>query len=216
MLTGIITIIVLFILIKVFSKSKKKETIKNYKTETTIINELNDSDSVYSKGFNNEEFLQLKAKKFPSKYLYPIKDLEDTSHFFYGKKVVITGDFESFPFREELARLVWETGADIDTAVGKRTNIAIVGSSDVGPSKMEKIIQQGIRIVREDELNTYFPNSTMNKFKKKQNEKTKTTFQITENENGALSEAIDAIVKAEEEEEAKNSESLKNKRESEQ
>lgn len=143
---------------------------KSKKTQLPIQEQIIESDA-FSKGFGKDDFIQIKSTKFPSKYLYPKKDITDTSHFFYGKKVVITGGFESFPFREELARLLWEVGADIDSGIGKKTELAIVGSYNVGPSKMQKIIEQGIKIIREEELNQHFKNTTINKFKTKQSEK---------------------------------------------
>ena len=109
-------------------------------------------DSVYAKDFKNSDFMEMKSNKFPSKYLKPIKDLPDNGNFFYKKKVVITGGLENFPFREPLAKKLWELGADLDSNIGKYTEIAIVGSYNVGPKKMEKILSQNIRIIREDEL----------------------------------------------------------------
>jgi NAD-dependent DNA ligase len=125
--------------------------------------EKEEISDAYSNGFGNDDFFQLKNTKFDSKYLIPRKDLAPNGHLFYGKKVVITGGLESFPFREELAKLLWEVGADIDTAIGKYTDIAIVGNYNVGPKKMEKIIEQGIRIIREKELIEIFPERILNR-----------------------------------------------------
>jgi NAD-dependent DNA ligase len=115
------------------------KVVKSYLSEElSEVNEntedLEESTS-YAKEFGKAEFMEMKSTKFPSKYLYPIKDLPDNGSFFYKKKVVITGGFESFPFREALAKRLWELGADVDTAIGKKTDIALVGSYNVGPSK---------------------------------------------------------------------------------
>ena len=75
---------------------------------------------------------------------------------FYCKKVVITGVFQQFPMREELAALLRQYGADINTSVSAKTNIVIVGQG-CGPAKMQKIEKlnsegHDIRIIREPEL----------------------------------------------------------------
>lgn len=57
---------------------------------------------------------------------------------FFGKKVVITGVLSAFPYREDLASLLKEYGADINTSISTKTNIVIVGEG-AGPSKMGKI-----------------------------------------------------------------------------
>ena len=98
-----------------------------------------------------EDFLLWKQKKIPSEYLYPQKNLEDCSSFFYDKKVCISGEFEYFPSRTELAKHLWECGADIDTSVGKKLDILIAGDG-VGPSKLKKAESQGTYIMPEDEL----------------------------------------------------------------
>lgn len=145
----IVCILIYFSFKRIFGRNRNKITnTNNYDTP----NKIKEEDSVYAKEFGKAEFLEIKSTKFPSKYLKPIKDLPDNGSFFYKKKVVITGGLESFPFREKLAKQLWELGADIDTVIGKYTDIAIVGSYNVGPKKMEKILSQNIKIIREKEL----------------------------------------------------------------
>ena len=92
-------------------------------------------------------------------YHDPIKKCQpvlDSDTFFTGKKVVITGLFESWPERNELAILLSEMGATITSAVSGKTDFLIIGS-DPGTTKMSKaksIIQNGggIRLITEDEL----------------------------------------------------------------
>ncbi|MCD8431004.1 BRCT domain-containing protein [Tenacibaculum finnmarkense genomovar ulcerans] len=148
----------LFILITVLKTDLANEILN--KVEPT-----EEESTSYAKSFAETDFMELKSTEFDSKYLYPRKDLEPNGHLFYGKKVVITGGMESFPFREELAKLLWEIGADVDRAIGKNTDFAIVGSYNVGPRKMDKIIAQGIRIIREKELLEIFPNRMLNRKK---------------------------------------------------
>lgn len=123
------------------------------------INKTEKESEAFHKGFSDEDFLVNKTRKIDSKYLYPRKDLEDTSHYFYGKKIVITGRFEKIYHRNKIAKLLWEVGADVDTSIGKKTDIVILGSYDVGPKKMEQVIEQQIQIIREDEFISHFPNS---------------------------------------------------------
>lgn len=66
------------------------------------------------------------------------KDLSnaDPNNPFYNKKVVITGIFDVD--RETLAKHLKSLGADIDTAISRKTNFVIIGS-DAGPSKLTKL-----------------------------------------------------------------------------
>lgn len=75
---------------------------------------------------------------------------------FYLSSTVITGTFENFPERNELGRLLQSLGADINTAISKKTNIVIIGSG-AGPSKLKKIqdLKEGgynIKLIYEPEL----------------------------------------------------------------
>ena len=69
-----------------------------------------------------------------------VQDLSnaDPDNPFYDKKVVITGNFSMD--RNELASKLKEMGADVNTAVSKKTNFVLVGD-EPGPSKMAKIAQ---------------------------------------------------------------------------
>lgn len=76
------------------------------------------------------------------------KDLSqaDPNNPFYDRKVVITGEFSLE--RKELAKKLKAMGADIDTAITKKTNYVLVGSAP-GPAKMdkiEKLIHDGFNI----------------------------------------------------------------------
>lgn len=75
--------------------------------------------------------------------------------FFYNKKVVFTGVLESIN-RVDCAKIVQSKGADINTAISKKTDIVILGKN-AGPSKMkevEKLNVEGanIQIINEKEL----------------------------------------------------------------
>lgn len=110
-------------------------------------NEINDNPQYY---YDNATILNLRQRKIESKFLRPKKDAEDVNMFF-RKKVVITGEFENFYDRNELAELLYESGADVDTAITERTHYVIVGK-DAGWRKLERIEDFGIMTFSEEEI----------------------------------------------------------------
>lgn len=74
--------------------------------------------------------------------------------FFGGVKTVVTGTFDNFPDRAVLKEKLKLLGADVDTSVTKKTQIVVVGHG-CGPKKMEKVVEYGIRIMKEDEVMKY-------------------------------------------------------------
>ncbi len=85
-----------------------------------------------------------------------LEAVENKENPFFGKKVVISGKYETWPQRNDLAKKLKSLGADIDTSVGKFTNILCAGK-DVGPKKI-KIMTQKIergedaRIINEEQI----------------------------------------------------------------
>jgi DNA polymerase-3 subunit epsilon len=80
---------------------------------------------------------------FPSKIsgdvLKPdLENIENCDNPFYMKKVVVSGTYNEWPDRKDLAILLKGYGADIDTSVTGKTNILCAGSG-VGPKKLEKM-----------------------------------------------------------------------------
>lgn len=74
-----------------------------------------------------------------------LNSIENKDNPFFGKKVVISGTYDSWPDRKELAKILKGLGADIDTSIGKKTNILCAGDG-VGPKKYQKMelkISQG-------------------------------------------------------------------------
>lgn len=108
-----------------------------------------------STGVGWEEAQYLQERKIESKYFHPKLDVIDTSNFFFNKKVVITGLFDQFPDRNDLAKLFWEAGADIDIGVGKNTQYLIVGS-DYGPKKTSNALKFGAEMIDQSKLGDYF------------------------------------------------------------
>lgn len=97
----------------------------------------------------NPEFFE--DKLMDSDLLIPDLDIDDQSHFFYGKKVVITGVFEEFPYREEMAKLIKSVGGDNNVSISRLTDYVVVGSNP-GPRKMELIKKHNTTVINEDEF----------------------------------------------------------------
>ena len=74
--------------------------------------------------------------KIESNFLKPDFEHGDSNCPFFKRKVVITGVFEKIT-RKEVAQILKEKGADIDTCVNNKTDFLISGV-DPGPSKIRK------------------------------------------------------------------------------
>lgn len=148
---------VLFLYIATANKYEKlKSDFSKYISENNNISYTNTNSTFKSKtnnskrtNFDFEKVEYYKDKKIKREYLYPIKNLEDTGNYFFGKKVVITGDFENFPDRNEMAKLLWEAGADVDVSVGKYTDVLIAGEY-AGDTKIEYAEENNIEIMYEE------------------------------------------------------------------
>lgn len=81
-------------------------------------------------------------------------DLEEVpDNYFKGKTVVITGTFECYPSRDELAGMLKDMGARVTTSISKRTAIVIAGYG-AGPSKLQQVEalrDEGVQIEIMDE-----------------------------------------------------------------
>lgn len=106
--------------------------------------------------FFKDEFENLKERKISSELKIMKTDLIDKSHSFYQKKVVITGIFNNYPIREEMAKLLHDVGADINTSISKKTDIVIIGEK-AGPKKLEQISNFNIKTITEEEFINIFP-----------------------------------------------------------
>ena len=77
--------------------------------------------------------------KLESDLLRPEMDtVQNKNNPFFGKKVVITGVYQNWPDRNDLARIIKKCGADIDSCVTPRTQILIAGANS-GPVKLQKM-----------------------------------------------------------------------------
>lgn len=85
----------------------------------------------------------------------PKESIENTEHFFYKKRIVITGDFEKFNMRNDMAKLLYDVGADINTSISKKTDFVIIGKN-AGPKKLEKISELNIKTISEEDFYSIF------------------------------------------------------------
>lgn len=69
--------------------------------------------------------------------LKPNLSIENKENPFFNKKVVFTGVLGSID-RQKAAETIYKMGADIDTAITKRTDYVVLGSNP-GPAKIDKI-----------------------------------------------------------------------------
>lgn len=85
-------------------------------------------------------------------------EISDKSTIFYRSNCVITGTFAAFPRREELAAILRDLGADINTGISGKTTVVVAGNG-FGPKKMADIEKrnaagQAITLIDEDNLMT--------------------------------------------------------------
>ena len=67
-----------------------------------------------------------------------LNEVQNKENPFYNKKIVVSGKYNTWPDRNDLALLLKKNGADIDSNVGKYTDILCAGNG-VGPKKIEKM-----------------------------------------------------------------------------
>lgn len=77
-------------------------------------------------------------KKISSEFLKPNYENCDTESIFFQRKVVLTGGFEQYPDRDDLAKELQGHGANINKSVSSIIDILICGQKP-GPSKIKKV-----------------------------------------------------------------------------
>ena len=82
-------------------------------------------------------------------------DMIDTSSYFYGKTVVLTGTLNRYG-RSELTEILEGIGAKVSGSVSKKTDCVIAGSE--AGSKLDKAQALGIKVMDEEELLTHLSN----------------------------------------------------------
>ncbi len=110
-------------------------------------------------GKTEEDILSYKTQKVSSSFLTPDLDIEDKSHLFYGKSVVLTGVFNKFSVRNEMAKWIKSVGGNNNRNVSSKTDFVVIGENP-GPSKIEKIEKFGLKTLTEDEFLALFPDKT--------------------------------------------------------
>jgi DNA polymerase III subunit epsilon len=117
---------------------EKASAIKKYSIEDWIKNLSKTS------GSRNRTYPQYDDKqiiKGEIKHAPDLNSIRNKENPFFGKKVVISGTYITWPDRNDLAKILKELGADIDSGIGKYTNYLCAGEG-VGPSKYEKMEQK--------------------------------------------------------------------------
>lgn len=148
----------IFIGITFFQRTDIKYVTKEVIVDKEVHREVRNVKPEYAESTRiegYEDLARFKSMKIESRFLKPLKDLEDTGNMFFKKKVVISGVFDDFYDRNILAQKLWEVGADIDASVGKKTQFLIIGD-DAGPSKIDKANANGAVIIDQYELPDYF------------------------------------------------------------
>lgn len=133
------------------------ESANKLLSETKEKNEYTIPENVQFLGedfISQSEIAELQSRKIDKKYFRPKKDT-DPEHPYYLKKFVITGTFNYFPDRNDLAELLYNVGADIDTSISKNIHYVVVGENP-GWRKMELIEEYGITILSEDDIINFF------------------------------------------------------------
>lgn len=110
------------------------------------------------KGGLKQIFAMAEARKMDREVLDPINDdcVANKETPFFHASVVITGTFDAYPNRNDLAKILQSLGADINTAISGKTNVVVLGHG-AGPSKLKKIEDlqakgKEIKIIYEPEL----------------------------------------------------------------
>jgi NAD-dependent DNA ligase len=106
-------------------------------------------------GLGEDDILFFKSKQIKSSYKEPQK--VDSHHLLNSKKVVITGIFEKFPYRDEMAKWLHDVGADVNTSISSKTDYVIVGRN-AGPKKLQQIESLKTKVLTEEDFIALFPN----------------------------------------------------------
>lgn len=112
----------------------------------------------YSIGSYKELHASKEAKHIDAESRVRLEDdeISDKSTPFYQSTVVITGSFDAYPERNDIAKKIQKLGAKVTSSISKKTSIVVVGEG-AGPKKLEKIHELrslgiDIRMMYEEEL----------------------------------------------------------------
>ncbi len=102
--------------------------------------------------FENEDNLRLidSLKKHGLQFTLNESRLEGRSNKLEGLSIVISGTFEKHS-RDELKQLIEKHGGKNVGSISKKTSY-LLGGSNIGPSKIEKVTKLGVPVISEDEF----------------------------------------------------------------
>jgi len=96
-------------------------------------------DEIDKKTNKYNDWLNLtEVNHIDSEYLYPKEEITLINNPFARKKAVLTGILSKYENRNSIAKILWELGTDVDTAIGIYTNIVIKGSN-FGQEKIKEV-----------------------------------------------------------------------------
>lgn len=124
----VIAVVVVAINLIINSSKKTDYSIPENLNYTGYYKEETNYDTYYDEEYE-AKLRYFEEKKIPTQFLKPKENILNAHNYFARKKIVITGDLDNFPERKDLAEILWNMGADIDTAISERINIVIVGES---------------------------------------------------------------------------------------
>ena len=139
--------------------AKRFETLDNLMNATyddlTQIDDIGDVTATNIVEFfrdenNKKEIENLLARGV--KINIPEKKNIDTTNFFFGKKVVLTGSLANFS-RAQASKIIEDLGGTVAGSVSKNTDVVLVGE-DAG-SKLAKAQALGIKTITEDEFKSW-------------------------------------------------------------
>lgn len=149
-----VTVIFIFII-----QSQKKDSNKpdyHYKSKATLADEIYAFKIVYGIESSHGSSEDFEYKKIDSAYLFPKITIDKPTNFFARKKVVFTGDLDNFSERNDIAKLLYNFGADIDSTIGPYTNIIVIGQNPGFSKEVDiEILQRennGLIVLTEKEL----------------------------------------------------------------
>lgn len=100
--------------------------------------------------FENEENVSLVNRLRLVGLQFVIEEKEGASNLFEGKSFVVSGVFNAFS-RDELKEVIESNGGKNVSSISKNTDFLVAGEK-MGPAKLQKATDLGVRIVSEDEF----------------------------------------------------------------
>lgn len=117
--------------------SNLNEELKSLNKKSKPLEKKYFQDSQYKNDYSGAVEYYTNEKFIDKDFLFPKK--VESSHLLNKKKIVFSGDFNNIS-RNDMAKMAWDVGADVDTAVGNKTAYLIIGSN-FGESKYAKIVE---------------------------------------------------------------------------